>query len=242
MRVYAIADLHLSFGENVDKPMDVFGPAWEAYEAKLKKNWEDTVAPGDTVIIPGDLSWGLHLEEAMADLAWLDSLPGTKVLVRGNHDLWWSSMAKMRKLFESVKFIQNDAYEGEGFVVMGSRGWVCPGDAHFSEEEDRKIYTREVMRMEMSAAAAERLMTQARERGEDPVLIGAMHYPPTNEKKQPSEFTGIFGKAGCRTVVYGHLHGEHSFYNGPYGVIDGAEYFLCSLDRLEGQPRLILEI
>ena len=241
MSLYAIGDLHLSFGENVNKPMDVFGPVWKGYEEKLKKNWEASVKPGDTVIIPGDISWGLHLEDALADLAWVDALPGTKVLIRGNHDLWWSSMAKMRKLFPSIRFIQNDAYVGEGFVIMGSRGWTCPGAGGFSEAEDRKIYTREVMRLEMSASAALRLTEEAKEKGEEPVLIGAMHFPPTNEKKQPSEFTEIFGKAGCKTVVYGHLHGEFSMFSGPFGIIDGAEYFLCSLDKLECQPKLILE-
>jgi len=241
MKLFAIGDLHLSFDETVNKPMDIFGNAWQDYTDRLKENWLSVVSPEDTVIIPGDLSWGLKLEEALADLAWVDALPGHKVIVRGNHDLWWSSMAKMRKLYQSVSFIQNDAYDGGAFVIMGSRGWLCPGDSGFSENDDRKIYEREILRLEMSAAAAAQLMEKSRAEGRTPVLFGAMHYPPTNEKKQPSGFTDIFAKAGCRTVVYGHLHGEHAFYNGPYGLTDGTEYKLCSLDRLDCMPALIYD-
>ena len=154
MKLFAIGDLHLSFDPEVNKPMDIFGDAWLDYTDRLKENWLKIVGKEDTVILPGDLSWGMKLNEAMADLAWIDALPGHKVLVRGNHDLWWSGMTKMRRLFSSVSFIQNDAYDGGDFVLMGSRGWVCPGDSGFTESEDRKIYERELLRLQMSAGAA----------------------------------------------------------------------------------------
>ncbi len=236
MSLFAIADLHLSTDGR--KSMEIFGGEWLGYMERLKKNWTETVSDTDTVLVAGDISWGLRLADAMGDLAWLAALPGKKLLLRGNHDLWWSSMAKMRGLFPSIAFIQNDAYEGDNFVVMGSRGWLCPGDSGFSESEDRKIYEREVMRLSFSAEAAARLLSEC---GSEKILIGAMHYPPTNEKKQPSDFTRIFAEAGCKKVVYGHLHGEDNFYNGPLGNCDGVEYILCSLDKLRCRPMLIAE-
>ena len=149
MSVFAIADLHLSFGEGVDKPMDVFGSSWVNYEARLKEAWLDLVRPEDTVIIPGDISWALRLSDALPDLRWIAALPGEKVLLRGNHDLWWSSMAKMRGIEPSLHFLQNDSYLGEGFLVLGSRGWLCPGGKDFTESEDGKIYGRELLRLEL---------------------------------------------------------------------------------------------
>ena len=237
MRIFAIADLHLSFGENVNKPMDVFGPAWDHYEKRLEESWRDMVAPGDLVLIPGDISWAMHLADALPDLAWIDALPGKKILLRGNHDLWWSSLRKMREAAPGFTFLQNDAYIGEGFAVIGSRGWLCPGDRHFGTD-DQKIYERELLRLGMSAAAAKK----AQEESPVPLdIIGAMHYPPTNERKQPSGFTDIFREAGAKIVVYGHLHGEQAFSGGPQGLLDGTAYILCSLDKLGAVPRLIYE-
>ena len=240
MKIFAIGDLHLSMAKGVDKPMDVFGDVWNNHTERLEAAWRELVAPEDTVIIPGDISWALYLEDAKADLAWIDSLPGTKLLLRGNHDPWWSSMAKMRNLFPSIHFIQNDAYSGEGFVVFGSRGWVCPGDKLWHEDDDRRIYERELIRLRMAAEEAKKLIDQERAEGREPFVIGAMHYPPTNDKKQRSGFTEIFEDAGAHIVVYGHLHGQFVFPNGPSGYMGGIEYRNCSLDRLDCVPSQIL--
>jgi len=242
MNIFSISDLHLSLGENVEKPMDIFGSIWADHAEKLKKNWLEMIGPEDTVIIPGDISWALYLKDALPDLAWLDSLPGTKILLRGNHDPWWSSMAKMRNLYKSIKFIQNDAYLGNGFIVFGSRGWILPGDKMFSEAEDRKIYERELIRLTMARNAAASLIESEREAGRNPIVIGAMHYPPTNDKKELSEFTNLFESVGTKIVVYGHLHGEFVFGNGPSGIINGIEYKCCSLDRLGCIPSQLIYI
>lgn len=242
MRVYAIGDLHLSMDNAVEKPMDIFGGAWNHHAEKLEEYWRAIVQPEDTVIIPGDISWALYLQEAMADLVWIDSLPGTKILLRGNHDPWWSSMAKMRGLFDSIKFIQNDAYLGNGFIVFGSRGWILPGDKMFNAAEDQKIYEREFIRLTMARDAAKKLLDAERAEGRNPVVIGAMHYPPTNDKKEYSEFTNLFESIGTKIVVYGHLHGQYVFGNGPSGMINDVEYRCCSLDKLECIPSQILYI
>lgn len=239
MALYAIADLHLSLAEGVDKPMDIYGGAWIDHEEKLRRNWTGLINPEDTVVIPGDISWALYLRDAMTDLAWIDALPGTKLLLRGNHDPWWSSMAKMRGLFESIKFIQNDAYEGEDFIVFGSRGWVCPGDKLFGPG-DEKIYERELIRLKLAADCAAKLAAEAIKSGRSKEIIGVMHYPPTNEKKQPSGFTDIFRDSGCSKVLYGHLHGEHVWPNGPSGQLYGCEYINVALDRLNCMPLRIV--
>ena len=232
MSVFAIADLHLGFGDGVDKPMDAFEGPWVGHEEKLKERWGRLVEENDTVIIPGDLSWGLHLDQALADLAWLDKLPGTKVLIRGNHDLWWSSMAKMRGLFPSIRFIQNDCYVGEDFAVFGSRGWLIPGSQDFREEEDGKIYRRELARLQLSADSLKEVYGKT--------IIGAMHFPPSNAELAATGFTDIFAQAGAKTVVFGHLHGFGGFAKAPNGIIDGVEYKLCSLDKLDCAPLKIL--
>ena len=230
--LYAIADLHLSFGiEEGNKAMDLFGGPWVGHADRLKTAWLKLVQDEDTVIIAGDISWALKLEQALADLAFIDSLPGKKILLRGNHDLWWSSMKKMRGLYDSISFIQNDSLELENCVVCGSRGWICPGEPDFSESADRKIYEREIIRLEMSLKSAAD--------GGKPI-VAAMHYPPRNRYSEPSEFSELFAKYGVRTCVFGHLHGEQAFRNAPEGLIDGVYYRLVSLDRLGAVPLRIL--
>ena len=144
MSVFVISDLHLAL--NVEKPMDIFGGAWTNHAERVKARWMDRVKPEDHVILPGDMSWGLKLEEAMDDLNWIESLPGTKYMVKGNHDLWWASLSKLSKLFETIHFVQNVSYEAEDFMVAGTRGWVCPGSDGFGQD-DKKIYERELGRL-----------------------------------------------------------------------------------------------
>ena len=172
--LYAIADLHLSNDPACgDKSMDVFGGAWEGHDKRLRDIWLRLIEPEDTVIIAGDISWALKLQHALADLEWIDSLPGTKLLLRGNHDLWWTSLRKMNGRYGSIRFLRNDSCELEDCVVCGTRGWICPGEPDFSEDADRKIYEREVLRLEMSLKSASQCGKE---------IIAAMHFPPMNRK------------------------------------------------------------
>jgi len=241
MSLFAIGDLHLSFGGKVDKPMDIYGGPWIRHWEKLKSHWEHFVKEEDTVILPGDISWAMHLEDAMEDLLWIASLPGKKVILRGNHDLWWSSITKLSRIDDSLYFLQNNCYEGEHFIIFGTRGWICPGDRDFEEERDRKIYKRELIRLNLSLEEALAFKAKSEREGKCKALSGAMHFPPLNEKKEKSEFTELFSKHEVSKVVYGHLHGENAYRNGPEGMHDGVDYILCSLDKLQGVPKLILE-
>lgn len=232
MSIYAIGDLHLAFDERIEKPMDVFGDAWHNHYVKLKQCWEENIKREDTVIICGDLSWGLKLEEAMADLDWIHNLPGKKIITKGNHDLWWSSISKLNKLYEDMHFLQNASIiTSEGVAICGSRGWVCPGSDGF-DEHDQKIYDREVHRLELSLEDAKRLGAEH--------IIAALHYPPTNDKHQESGFTQLLSSYGVKTCIYGHLHGKDAFKNGIKGIFNGVEYRLVSLDYLDACPVKII--
>ena len=241
MSLYAIGDLHLTFGGQVDKPMDIYGGPWVRHTEKLQERWRELIRPEDTVLIPGDISWAMHLRDAIPDLLWIAELPGTKVLLRGNHDLWWGSLKKMADIHDSLFFLQNNCYEGDDFIIAGSRGWLCPGDKDFTEDTDRKIYERELIRLDLSLKDALAARKRAEENGIHKQLIGAMHFPPMNERKQASGFTEAFARAGVVRVVYGHLHGETAYSSGPQGMYDGVEYLLCSLDKLIGEPKQIVE-
>jgi len=234
MSLYAISDLHLSFADTIEKPMDVFGPEWENHAERLRAAWIRLVKDEDTVVIPGDISWGMSLEEAKPDLAFIDALPGKKVLLRGNHDYWWASMKKMRGLFKSIEFIQNDAYEGDNFVICGCRGWYFPGTApkDMTIEESEKIYRRELLRMEMSIEAAKKL-------GTNKEIIVATHYPPIDKFHVSTEFSNLFDRMGIKKVIYGHLHGKR-VETALEGEIDGIYYTLVSLDRLDATPKIII--
>lgn len=232
MSIYAIADLHLSFDERIDKPMDIFGSQWENHADRLKENWINTVTDEDTVIIPGDISWALVKDEAYKDIEWIHNLPGKKVITKGNHDLWWTGITKLNKLYEDVYFLQNTFYVAEGTAICGSRGWLCPGYDGFTEQ-DEKIYRRELLRLEAS-------LEMAKKAGYEDI-IGVLHYPPTNDKFQKSGFTELFEKYGVKTVIYGHLHGKDSYKHGLQANYNGVNYSLVSLDYLNACPKLIRE-
>lgn len=233
MRIFAIADLHLSLNENVDKPMDIFGSGWENHTARLEHNWKKEIREEDIVVLPGDLSWGLKFEEALPDLEWIHNLPGTKVAFKGNHDLWWSGIKKLNALFDDMHFVQNEAFmASEDLAICGARGWVIPGTDDFTEH-DQKIYDRELRRLENSLKDA--VSSGARE------ILVAMHYPPAYIKKPTTEFTKVLHKYGITHCVYGHLHGMLNFGRALRGVHDGIYYRLVSLDYLYAQPRLIYD-
>ncbi|QHI73363.1 metallophosphoesterase [Aminipila terrae] len=231
MRIFAIADLHLSFDERVEKPMDIYGGQWVNHTDKLKENWEETITMDDIVLIPGDISWALKKEEALADLDWIHNLPGKKIITKGNHDLWWTGIGKLNKLYEDITFLQNDFYAAGEIAICGSRGWVCPGSDEFGPH-DNKIYERELLRLEFSLSAAEKSGFKK--------IMGMLHYPPTNDRMQNSGFTELFSKYGAEKVVYGHLHGKEGYKNGYKGVMNGVEYNLVSLDYLQCKPLQII--
>ncbi|MBQ6388822.1 MAG: metallophosphoesterase [Mogibacterium sp.] len=235
MKIFAIADLHLSNSENIDKPMDAFGAGWENHAERLKAAWTEKVSDSDIVLIPGDISWGLKLEEAMADFAWLHSLPGTKILSKGNHDLWWGRINYLNTLYDDIVFLQNDCYviEDEGLVITASRGWPYPGSDEYTEH-DEKIYARELQRMKLGLDAA-------KAKAPDAEIIVCLHYPPTDPSGRRTGFTDILEEYGVSKCIYGHLHGYAAFGRGIKGNLRGVEYQLVSLDYVGGQPRLIYD-
>ena len=231
MKVFAISDTHLSLSG--EKPMDIFGPEWENHTSRLKTNWEQRVSESDAVIIAGDIAWAMEHKSAIWDLMWLAALPGKKILIKGNHDFWWASIKKLNALEPSLFFIQNNYYAVGDIAICGTRGWLCPGDAEFTEH-DQKIYLRELIRLEISLEAAEANGFEHK--------IVAMHYPPTNDKKEISEFNRIIHDHAVITVVYGHLHGAEAFKRGVQGLFYGAEYHLVSMDYLNCVPKLIMSV
>lgn len=195
MPLFAIADLHLSFG--VDKPMDVF-PGWENYTERIEKNWRAAVTAEDSVVIAGDISWAMSLEDLAPDFRFLENLPGHKFIIKGNHDYWWDTVTKMNRFlgregFGTFSFIHNSAGVAEGVGVCGSRGWFNDGS------EDRKILLREAGRLETSIAAAER-------EGVEPVVF--LHYPPFYANTVCTEITDVLLRHHVRRCFYGHLHGR----------------------------------
>jgi hypothetical protein len=226
--IYAIGDLHLGFSTN--KEMDVFGKHWVKHYEKIKKSWISSVKDNDLVLIAGDTSWAMSLDEAKVDIDFLKELPGRKLLVRGNHDYWWQSLTKMKKQYidTNISFLQNDSFVYEDIVICGTRGWVCPCDKGYTFE-DEKIYIREIQRLKLSLD---------QDRGNHNKIV-MMHYPPMNEQLEPSGFTSLFQEYGIKKVIYGHVHGEESFKCAPQGVIDGVDYQLVSADFLNFQLYLL---
>jgi predicted phosphohydrolase len=198
MKVFAISDLHLPGGDV--KPMDVFGPHWENHFQRIRADWLARVEERDVVLIPGDISWAMRLEEAAEDLRSIGALPGRKILLRGNHDYWWSAIGRVRAMLSPGTFaLQNDAIVLDGQAFCGTRGWLCPGETALSQE-DARIYAREVLRMELSLKAARRAAPDA------PLTV-MMHYPPAADPGQTSAFLELARAYGAARLIYGHLHG-----------------------------------
>ena len=219
MAVFAISDLHLPARV---KPMDVFGEHWKNHFDRIRADWRERVAPGDLVLLPGDLSWAMRLEEAREDLASIAELPGQKLLLRGNHDFWWRSIGRVRRaLPEGTWALQNDSVLIDGRLYAGSRGWTIPaGDA---EPEDVRIYERERLRLEMS-------LKNARAKDADAPITAMMHYPPLTDEL--TGFSDILEAYGVTDCVYGHLHGA-GLYGAVRGERRGVRYHQVSCDGLE---------
>ena len=231
MRIFAISDLHLS--GHTPKPMEIFGRHWEGHWDKLREAWRALVSDGDAVLIPGDISWAMALEQAAVDLDEIAALPGTKLLLRGNHDYWWSSIQRVRSaLPHGMLAVQNDAVRLNGAVVCGTRGWTCPGSSSWEGGSDEKIYLREVIRLKLTLETARRMAAPGDE------LIAMLHFPPFNERQEPSGFSALLEEYGVNTAVYGHLHGLQpgaAFE----GVKNGILYRMVSCDYLSFVPTLV---
>jgi uncharacterized protein len=227
MGLYAISDLHLALSG--EKPMDIFGEKWIKHDEKIKDNWLLKVKEEDTVLIAGDISWSIKMEEGLKELMWIHNLPGKKILIKGNHDYWWQGISKLNELYNDMNFIQNNFFTYEEYAICGTRGWVSPGENYTSH--DRKIYDREIIRLKLSLDAA---VNEGYKK-----LIVMVHYPPTNERFSETEFIKVFKEYNVEKVIYGHLHGP-SFSNILQGNVDGVEYILTSADYIDFNPIKIL--
>ena len=232
MKVFAISDLHLSV--NNPKPMDIFGPVWDGYLDKIFDQWKQMVSEDDVVLLPGDFSWAMKLEDAVADFQMLENLPGKKIIVRGNHDYWWKSISAVRGILPKDFYaIQNDAMKIGNYIFCGTRGWQVPENGATQLPEDEKIFKREVIRLEMSLKEAEKL------KQENDKIVCMMHYPPVNFSKEDSEFSMLFEKYNVDFVVFGHLHGYKNIqteFNR-----NGIKYFLTSCDVVNNKITVISE-
>ncbi|NLB90189.1 MAG: serine/threonine protein phosphatase [Clostridiales bacterium] len=222
MKVFAISDLHIS-GDN-SKPMNIFGAHWDNHMEKIIDSWEKKVKQEDLVLIPGDISWAMEMEQAIKELWELETLPGKKLIIKGNHDYWWGGIGKLRNALPPSFFaLQNDAWVEKEYVIAGTRGWILPGTADY-QQEDEKIFNRELLRMKMS-------LEKGREIAPKGKMIVMIHYPPFNEKQEDSLWTELFQLYDVKQVVYGHLH-KQGGKTGFSGVKNGIQYYLASCDMV----------
>ena len=221
MSIFAIGDLHLPGGD--DKSMAVFGPQWENHWEKIAADWQERVHQQDIVLIPGDISWAMHLEDALPDLQMIGAMPGRKVILRGNHDYWWGAITRVRESLPDGMFaLQNDAVVLGGVAFCGSRGWLYPGEG--TEGEDARIYARELIRMRLSLERARSLLP------EGPIVV-MTHFPPLGEGGMTTPMSELIESFGVNDVVYAHLHGQavKSAYT---GTRNGGRYHFTSWDGL----------
>lgn len=212
--------------------MDIFGDRWKDHPQRIAAAWRDRVRDDDVVLIAGDISWALKLPEALPDLEWIAALPGHKVLSRGNHDYWWESTGRVRRVLPpSMSITQGDALDLGEAVVCGTRGWITPETPGFKPSEDQVVYNRELVRLDNALAAARKLA------GEGPIIV-MLHYPPFLDRK-PTEFARRIGAAGAAACIYGHLHRPHDWATAVQGSIDGVYYQLTSCDYLGFGPAAV---
>lgn len=222
MSLYVIADLHLGNSESVSKPMGIFGQIWENHTEKIKNNW--CLTDNDTIILIGDTSWAMNFEQLKADFDFLDALPGKKIIIKGNHDYWWSTMSKLEefsKPYTSIFFLHNNSYDYDNIGICGTRGWISePGT-----DSDLKVLNREVGRLKKSIESSD-----AQEK------LVFLHYPPIAKNSECKELTVVLKEYNIKTCYYGHLHG-YSQKNAITGsIVDGTEYFLVAADFINFTP------
>ena len=228
MALYAIGDLHLCLG--AEKPMDVFGGAWVGYMDKLREGFIK-VKPEDTVVLLGDLSWALDLDNAAADFAWINEIPGRKIILKGNHDYWWNTQTKFARFckdngFTDLNILNNNCFEYDGWAICGTRGWFFEEDR--GSDHDKKVFNRELIRLETSLKAA----------GDLPKMV-FLHYPPLYKGYKCQEIIDLMHKYGVRRCFYGHLHGQ-SHGLAMEGLWDGIEYRLVSADYIGFVPFTVI--
>jgi len=229
-RIFALADLHLS--SSGEKPMEIFGELWKDHPARMAAAWDQRVGSDDVVLLPGDLSWARDLDEAAPDLRWIGQRPGRKLLLRGNHDSWWSGLAKVRAALPAgCDLLQNEAVQLGGWVVVGSRGWTDPDDPQ-SSPADARVFARELDRLRLSIADADRRFGRVAPR------LAMLHYPPRLRGREPSAVVPILEAAGVSICVYGHLHGEDHRL-AVSGEKRGIEYFFVAADAVDFAPQPI---
>ena len=227
MALYAMGDLHLCLG--APKPMDVFGGAWVGYMEKLKQGLS-VITEKDTLVLMGDLSWALDLNSAVADFAWINEIPGRKIILKGNHDYWWSTRAKFTKFclengFSDLNLLNNNCYFYDDWAICGTRGWFFEEER--SGDHDEKVFRRELIRLEASLKAA----------GDREKMV-FLHYPPRYKGYTCREILDLLESYGVRRCFYGHLHGA-SHKLAMEGTWDGIEYRLLSADYLNFQPYIV---
>ena len=228
MRIFALADLHLSHAD--PKPMDIYGERWADHTLRIKTNWCKTVEEEDYILIPGDISWAMRRDKAHYDLDMLEQLPGQKICIRGNHDYWWDKPAQLSAKYHKLYFLQNKAYMIGSLAICGTRGWLCPNSTDFNKE-DEKILNRELIRMRLSLEDA--LKKNAQE------IILMQHFPPAYKEDTLTPFRELFKNYPITHVVYGHLHDELSWKGVLQGLYEGITYHLVSADYLNFTPQLI---
>ena len=240
MALYAIGDLHLCLG--APKPMDIFGGAWVGYMDKLREGLS-VITEDDTTILLGDLSWSLDLPNAKADFAWINEIPGKKIILKGNHDYWWTTRRQMDLFFEqngydTLRIVHNDAVAvDDKYAVCGTRGWMCPdtledGTTRFSDPHDEKIFQRELGRLKLS-------LDSVPEHVQHKIVM--FHYPPVNGKLEKSALVELMQQYGVDTCLYGHLH-SYAMHNSLKGEHWGIDFHLVSADYLGFMPKLICEL
>lgn len=228
MSLFTIGDLHLSFGHS--KPMDIF-PGWNNYTDRLKKNWESIVSDNDTVVIVGDISWAMKLEDAKEDFKFINELPGKKIILKGNHDYWWTTRKKMdeflsRNSFDSINILFNCSYKVDEFAICGTRGWFYDAET----DEDRKILNREVGRLSTSINEAIKLGGE---------VVAFLHYPPVYAGDECSEIINLLLDKNIKKCYYGHIHGNIAHKRAITGMYKGIDFKMVSGDFINFMPVLV---
>lgn len=239
MKIFAISDLHLSLqapfdhqdpeAAVIDKPMSVFGEQWQDALSHITNKWKKVVGEDDVVLIPGDISWAMKLDDARYDFAYLASLPGKKIISRGNHDFWWDGIGKLRAFLpEGIYALQHDAMEMGDFAICATRGWLLPEHNDFSQDSDQKIYEREILRLGFALEAAAKYQKP---------IIAMLHYPPLDKTTSPSGFVSLLQEYPVHVCLYGHIHGNKAAaFEGEYA---GIAFRNVSADRIGFTPLLI---
>lgn len=237
MSLYVISDLHLSTNEKTNKSMEVFGPAWQDYTERIRKYWNAVVTDDDTVIVPGDVSWALRLEDSLDDFKFIESLPGTKIIGKGNHDFWWSTLSKVNQFFaendiKSVKILYNNAYRIEDFIICGTRGWFNDEKQQnvVGEVDFDKIVAREAARLEISLEAAKKLQEETPFL---PILV-FLHFPPVWSGFECRPILDLLHKYNVKKCYFGHIHGN--YFVKKCTEFEGIDFILTSADYLKFVP------